>query len=121
VIQLLSHAAVFACPSIYEPLGIVNLEAMACETAVVASAVGGIVEVVEDGVTGLLVPLDIEPGTLEPRDRSGFVSALADGINALVRDPDRAAEMGRAGRKRAVERFAWPAIAEQTSALYRSL
>ena len=121
VIQLLSHATVFACPSIYEPLGIVNLEAMACETAVVASAVGGIVEVVEDGVTGLLVPLDIPPGTLEPRDREGFVRGLAEGINALVRDPDRAAEMGRAGRARAVERFAWPAIAEQTSALYRSL
>jgi alpha-maltose-1-phosphate synthase len=121
VIQLLSHATVFACPSIYEPLGIVNLEAMACETAVVASAVGGIVEVVDDGVTGLLVPLDIESGSLVPRDREGFVRGLAEGINALVRDPDRASEMGRAGRARAVERFAWPAIAEQTSALYRSL
>ena len=121
VIQLLSHATVFACPSIYEPLGIVNLEAMACETAVVASAVGGIVEVVDDGVTGLLVPLDIESGSLEPRDREGFVAGLAAGINELVRDPDRAAEMGRAGRARAVEQFAWPAIAEQTSALYRSL
>jgi starch synthase len=121
VIQLLSHATVFACPSIYEPLGIVNLEAMACETAVVASAVGGIVEVVDDGVTGLLVPLDIEPGSLQPRDRAGFVAGLAAGINELVRDADRAAEMGRAGRERAVERFAWPAIAEQTSALYRSL
>jgi starch synthase len=121
VIQLLTHATVFACPSIYEPLGIVNLEAMACETAVVASAVGGIVEVVDDGVTGLLVPLDIESGSLEPRDREGFVAGLASGINELVRDPDRAAEMGRAGRARAVEQFAWPAIAEQTSALYRSL
>ncbi len=121
VIQLLSHATVFACPSIYEPLGIVNLEAMACETAVVASAVGGIVEVVDDGVTGLLVPLDIAPGTLEPRDRDGFVRGLADQVNALVRDPGRAAEMGRAGRARAVGQFAWPAIAEQTSALYRSL
>jgi starch synthase len=121
VIQLLSHATVFACPSIYEPLGIVNLEAMACETAVVASAVGGIVEVVDDGVTGLLVPLDIEPGSLQPRDRAGFVAGLAAGINELVRDADRAAEMGRAGRERAVERFGWPAIAEQTSALYRSL
>ena len=94
---------------------------MACETAVVASAVGGIVEVVDDGVTGLLVPLDIESGSLEPRDRAGFVAGLAEGINTLVRDPDRAAEMGRAGRARAVEMFAWPAIAEQTSALYRSL
>jgi len=121
VIQLLSHATLFACPSIYEPLGIVNLEAMACETAVVASAVGGIVEVVEDGQTGLLVPLDIAPGTLEPRDREGFVRGFAEAVNALVRDPDRAGAMGRAGRARAVEHFAWPAIAEQTSALYRSL
>jgi alpha-maltose-1-phosphate synthase len=121
VIQLLSHATVFACPSIYEPLGIVNLEAMACETAVVASAVGGIVEVVDDGVTGLLVPLEIASGSLEPADRAGFVGGLAAGINELVRDPGRAAAMGRAGRERAVERFAWPAIAEQTSALYRSL
>jgi len=94
---------------------------MACETAVVASAVGGIVEVVDDGVTGLLVPLDIASGSLEPSDRQGFVTGLADGINALVRDPDRAAEMGRAGRRRAVEHFAWPAIAQQTSDLYRSL
>jgi starch synthase len=121
VIQLLSHATVFACPSIYEPLGIVNLEAMACETAVVASAVGGIVEVVEDGSTGILVPLEVEPQTLTPVDREGFVRALADGINALVADPDRAAAMGRAGRERAVTKFAWPAIARETSELYRSL
>jgi starch synthase len=121
VIQLLSHATVFACPSIYEPLGIVNLEAMACETAVVASAVGGIVEVVVDGETGLLVPLEIAEGSLEPRDREAFVRGLADGINALVRDPARAAEMGRAGRTRAVEKFAWPAIAQQTSRLYHAL
>ena len=121
VIQLLSHATVFACPSIYEPLGIVNLEAMACETAVVASATGGIVEVVVDGETGILVPLDIAEGTLEPRDHAGFVRGLADGLNALVGDPDRAAEMGRAGRRRAVEKFAWPAIAEQTSRLYHAL
>jgi starch synthase len=112
---------VFACPSIYEPLGIVNLEAMACETAVVASAVGGIVEVVVDGETGLLVPVEIDEGSLQPRDPEAFVQGLADGLNALVGDPDRAAEMGRAGRKRAVEKFAWPAIAEQTSRLYRSL
>ena len=121
VIQLLSHATVFACPSIYEPLGIVNLEAMACETAVVASAVGGIVEVVEDGETGLLVPLEIEVGSLEPRDPRAFAAALADRLNALVGDPERAAEMGRAGRRRAVEHFAWPAIAEQTAALYAEL
>jgi starch synthase len=121
VVQLLSHATVFACPSIYEPLGIVNLEAMACETTVVASAVGGIVEVVEDGRTGLLVPLDIDEGSLEPRDPARFARDFAAALNELVRDPDRAAAMGRAGRDRAVRHFAWPAIAEQTSALYRRL
>ena len=121
VIRLLSHATVFACPSIYEPLGIVNLEAMACETAVVASATGGIVEVVVAGETGLLVPMQLREGTLEPVDPEGFVRGLAEGMNALVRDPGRAAAMGRAGRERAVSEFAWPAIAEQTSAVYRSL
>ena len=121
VIQLLSHATVFACPSIYEPLGIVNLEAMACETAVVASATGGIVEVVDDRETGLLVPLELDPATHEPRVPQAFAHAIAERLNALVRDPGRAAELGRAGRRRAVERFAWPAIAEQTSALYAEL
>ena len=122
VIQILSHATVFACPSIYEPLGIVNLEAMACETAVVATATGGIVEVVDDGETGLLVPL--EPGddaTGEPLDPAAFAAAFAEGSTRVVRDPARAAEMGRAGRARAVEHFAWPAIAEQTVALYERL
>ena len=108
VIQLLTHAAVFACPSVYEPLGIVNLEAMACATAVVASRTGGIPEVVADGETGLLVPPD-EP---EP---------LADALNALLRDPDRAAEMGLAGRKRAVAEFSWQTIAAQTADLYAEL
>jgi starch synthase len=121
VIQILSHATVFACPSIYEPLGIVNLEAMACETAVVASATGGIVEVVEEGETGLLVPMTLREGTLEPEDPAGFVAGLARGINALVANPERAAAMGRAGRRRAVEHFAWGAIAEQTAAVYRRL
>jgi starch synthase len=112
---------VFACPSIYEPLGIVNLEAMACETAVVATATGGIVEVVDDPATGLLVP--IEPGdpTGEPADPAAFAEAFAERLNEVVRDPERAAEMGRAGRARAVEHFAWPAIAEQTVELYRGL
>jgi starch synthase len=122
VIQLISHATVFACPSIYEPLGIVNLEAMACEAAVVATATGGIVEVVQDGQTGLLVP--IEPGedrTGEPREPERFASDFAELVNALLRDPDRAAAMGRAGRRRAVENFSWAAIAEQTAALYDSL
>jgi starch synthase len=122
VIQLLSHATVFACPSIYEPLGIVNLEAMACEAAVVATATGGIVEVVEDGQTGFLVPIEPgDDGTGAPRDPARFAGDFAERVNALVADPDRAAAMGRAGRERAIEHFAWPAIAKQTSELYRSL
>jgi starch synthase len=114
LIQLLSHATVFCCPSVYEPLGIVNLEAMACETAVVASAVGGIPEVVADGETGILVPYD-------PADEPGFDAGLAEAINTMVRDPDRAAAMGRAGRARAVDLFSWEAIAEQTVTVYMSL
>jgi alpha-maltose-1-phosphate synthase len=121
VIQLLSHATVFACPSIYEPLGIVNLEAMACEAAVVATATGGIVEVVQDGVTGLLVPFEQAPGSIEPRDPAAFSRAIAERVNALLADPGRAGEMGRAGRARAVEAFDWSSIAAQTSELYRSL
>ena len=121
VIQLLSHATVFSCPSIYEPLGIVNLEAMACEAAVVATATGGIVEVVQDGVTGLLVPFEPAPGAIEPRDPAAFAHAIAERVNALLADPDRAAAMGKAGRARAVEAFDWTAIAAQTSAVYRRL
>ena len=111
--QLLTHARVFACPSVYEPLGIVNLEAMACEAPVVASAVGGIPEVVVDGVTGLLVAYDpADPGALE--------TGLADAINALVADPARAKAMGRAGRARAIADFSWDAIAQRTVAVYRT-
>ena len=108
VIQLLSHSTLFACPSVYEPLGIVNLEAMACGTAVVASKVGGIPEVVADGETGLLVPPD------DP-------DALAESINALTRDRDRAKAMGAAGRERAQTQFDWGKIAGQTAELYRSV
>jgi starch synthase len=114
VIELLTHATVFVCPSVYEPLGIVNLEAMACETAVVASAVGGIPEVVADGETGILVPYD-------PADEPGFDAGLAEAINSLVRDPERAAAMGQAGRARAVDLFSWEAIAEQTVTVYMSV
>jgi starch synthase len=122
VIQLLSHATVFVCPSVYEPLGIVNLEAMACETAVVATATGGIPEVVEDGVTGLLVPIDPRPdGTGEPREPERFAHDFAARVNELLADPARAEQMGRAGRRRAIERFSWAAIAEATAALYGSL
>jgi alpha-maltose-1-phosphate synthase len=122
VIQLLSHASVFVCPSIYEPLGIVNLEAMACEAAVVATRTGGIPEVVEDGVTGLLVPFASRAdGSHEPVDPARFASDLGERVNQLVRDRELAAEMGRAGRRRAVEHFSWRSIAEQTVDLYRSL
>ena len=122
VIQLLSHSTVFACPSIYEPLGIVNLEAMACEAAVVATDTGGIVEVVDDGETGLLVPIDPgEDGTGAPRDPDRFAADFAERVNVLIGDPDRAAAMGRAGRRRAIEQFSWSMIAEQTSALYHTL
>jgi starch synthase len=114
VVQLLSHATVFACPSVYEPLGIVNLEAMACGTAVVASDVGGIPEVVVDGATGLLVHYD-------EADPDGFEAGLAAALTALLADPDRAAAMGRAGRARAVAEFDWDAIAVQTLALYESV
>ena len=108
IIQLLTHALAFVCPSVYEPLGIVNLEAMACSTAVVASRVGGIPEVVEAGVTGLLVPPD------DP-------AALSDALNLLLRDPGLAEAMGRAGRERAVTEFSWETVAAQTAALYSEL
>jgi starch synthase len=114
VVQLLTHATVFVCPSVYEPLGIVNLEAMACETAVVASAVGGIPEVVADGVTGILVPY----ASAYPE---GFEAALAEAVNAVVTDPARAAEMGKAGRARAEREFGWDAIARRTVEVYGSL
>ncbi|MGH2886845.1 MAG: glycosyltransferase, partial [Solirubrobacteraceae bacterium] len=110
------------CPSIYEPLGIVNLEAMACEAAVVATDTGGIPEVVEDGVTGLLVPIEPgDDGTGAPRDPDGFAADFAERVNALVSDTDRAFAMGRAGRRRAIGQFSWSMIAEQTSSLYHSL
>ncbi|QOV33895.1 glycogen synthase [Streptomyces ferrugineus] len=110
VIQLLTHAAVFVCPSVYEPLGIVNLEAMACGTPVVASQVGGIPEVVDDGKTGLLVPLDddFEPG-------------LARALDSVIGDPETARRMGEAGRERAVGEFGWDAVARRTVRLYREI
>jgi alpha-maltose-1-phosphate synthase len=122
VVQLLTHATVFACPSIYEPQGIVNLEAMACETAVVASATGGIVEVVDDGTTGFLVPLDqAGDGSFEPRDPAAFAAAFAERINELARDPRRAADMGKAGRQRATDHFSWDVIGRRTVDLYELL
>ncbi|HEY7283238.1 MAG TPA: glycogen synthase [Actinomycetota bacterium] len=120
VIQFLSHATVFVCPSVYEPLGIVNLEAMACETAVVASAVGGIPEVVDDGTTGLLVPVELLPGG-EPADPGGFSADLASAVNDVLGDPRRAADMGVAGRRRVLAEFTWSAVADRTVELYRSV
>jgi starch synthase len=119
VIQVLTHATVFVCPSVYEPMGIVNLEAMACETAVVATATGGIPEVVADGETGLLVPIDqAGDGSGTPLDPERFVADLAAAINTLLADPARTAELGRAGRRRAVAHFSWDTIAARTLALY---
>jgi alpha-maltose-1-phosphate synthase len=114
VVALLSHATVFVCPSIYEPLGIVNLEAMACETAVVASDVGGIPEVVADGRTGLLVHYD-------ENDTAAYRRGLAEAVNRLLADPHRAAEMGAAGRERARREFSWVSVAEHTVRIYRSV
>ncbi|MEU4567446.1 glycogen synthase [Micromonospora sp. NPDC023956] len=122
VIQVLTHATVFVCPSVYEPMGIVNLEAMACETAVVATATGGIPEVVADGETGLLVPIEqATDGSGTPLDPERFVADLAGAVNALLADPGRVEKFGRAGRRRAVEHFSWDAIAERTVEVYRSV
>lgn len=110
VIQLLTHAAVFVCPSVYEPLGIVNLEAMACGTPVVASRVGGIPEVVEDGVTGVLVTVD-----------DAFEQGLARALDSVLGDPDAARRMGEAGRERAVGEFGWDAVARRTVLLYEEV
>ncbi|MEV4722879.1 glycogen synthase [Micromonospora humida] len=122
VIQVLTHATIFVCPSVYEPMGIVNLEAMACETAVVATATGGIPEVVADGETGLLVPIEqAGDGSGNPLDPDRFVADLGKTINGLLADPKRTEAFGLAGRRRAVEHFSWDAIAVQTLELYRSL
>lgn len=121
-IQLYSHASVFCCPSIYEPFGIINLEAMACKTPVVASAVGGITEIVIDGVTGHLVPLkQSETSPFEALDPAGFARDLASQILDILESPGKGAAMGDAARRRVEEHFSWAAIARQTVDLYRSL
>ncbi|MFI0981117.1 glycogen synthase [Streptomyces sp. NPDC021093] len=118
VVQLLSHATVFACPSVYEPLGIVNLEAMACGTAVVASSVGGIPEVVDDGSTGLLVPYEKKRAARHPEE---FEDALTEALNRVLDEPEAAARMGAAGRVRAVSEFGWDAVARRTAEVYAEL
>ncbi|PQV49559.1 glycogen synthase (ADP-glucose) [Jejuia pallidilutea] len=122
IIQLYSHAAVFCCPSIYEPFGIINIEAMACNTAVVASAVGGIKEVVVDGETGILVPLEQQTeAPFEPINPDKFARDLANGINKVINDKDLRNSMAKKGRKRVEEHFDWVAIAKQVESLYKSL
>ena len=122
IIQLYSHADVFCCPSIYEPFGIINIEAMACQTAVVASAVGGIKEVVVDGETGLLIPLEQQnEAPFEPINPDKFSRDLANGINKLINDEDLRNSMAKKGRKRVEETFDWIAIAKQVEELYKSL
>ena len=122
-VELYSHAAIFGCPSVYEPFGIINLEAMACETPVVATAVGGIPEVVVDGETGRLIPVDLveHAGVVAPRDPDGFARDLAQALNALLADPSLRRTMGVKGRQRAEALFSWAAVARRTLALYRSL
>ena len=120
-IQLYSHASVFCCPSVYEPFGIINLEAMACRAPVVASAIGGILEVVVDGETGYLVPFEQDPVTTFPSNPEKFSRDLAEKISVLLDDPEKAKRFGEAGRRRVEETFAWSAIADQTIRLYRTL
>jgi glycogen synthase len=119
VIAFYTQADVFVCPSVYEPFGIINLEAMACETAVVASKVGGIPEVVVHEETGLLVPIETRgPRDVEPRDPDAFARALAAAVDALLADPGRRLRMAQAARRRVEERFSWSSIAAQTVAFY---
>jgi starch synthase len=120
LIQVLSHSALALCPSVYEPFGLVNVEAMACGTAVVATDVGGIPEIVVDGETGLLVHIELGPDG-QPADPEAFVRDLAEAVNGLVADPATAERMGALGRKRAVAEFSWPAIAARTVELYSGL
>ena len=120
-IQLYSHCAVFCCPSVYEPFGIINLEAMACKAPVVASATGGILEVVVEGETGHLVPFEADPGTTLPANPAQFSRDLAAQLTGLLEDPARAKRYGAAGRARVEKYFAWSAIADQTIALYETL
>lgn len=120
-IQLYSHCAVFCCPSVYEPFGIINLEAMACRAPVVASATGGILEVVVEGETGRLVPFEVDPKTTFPSNPEQFARDLAGRISELLGDPIKAKRYGEAGRRRVEQKFAWSTIAAQTISLYEKL
>ncbi len=120
-IQLYSNCAVFCCPSVYEPFGIINLEAMACKAPVVASATGGILEVVVEGETGFLVPFAQDPVTKFPADPEQFAKDLGEKLNVLLADPATARTFGEAGRRRVEAKFAWSAIAAQTLELYKTL
>jgi alpha-maltose-1-phosphate synthase len=121
VIELYSHARVFCCPSVYEPFGIINLEAMACHIPVVASATGGIREVVMEGETGHLVPFDADPATGFPKDPEAFARDLASGIRRLLENPEQCRRFGDAGRRRVEQLFSWSTIAHETLRLYRQL
>jgi alpha-maltose-1-phosphate synthase len=121
IVQLLSHADVFVCPSVYEPFGLINVEAMACSVPVVASAVGGIPEIVVDGVTGLLVPIFDAGADGQPADPDRFARDLAAATNELLANPGRAREMGAAGRRRVLESFTWDVAAQRTAELYRAV
>jgi alpha-maltose-1-phosphate synthase len=120
-IQLYSNAQVFCCPSVYEPFGIINLEAMACETAVVASATGGIKEVVVDGETGYLVPFEADPVTGFPVDPAQFAKDLGKKVTELLGDAEKCERFGKAGRKRVEDVFSWTSVAAQTVQLYEKL
>jgi len=120
-IQLYSNCQVFCCPSVYEPFGIINLEAMACRAPVVASSVGGIKEVVVEGETGYLVPFDQDPVTSFPTDPEKFARDLAARLNQMLQDPEKCRQFGDAGRKRVEDIFSWTAIAHQTIELYERL
>jgi starch synthase len=122
LVQLMSHAAVFVCPSIYEPFGLINVEAMACAVPVVATAVGGIPEIVVDGETGILVPFETGGDEFgSPKDPEAFSRGIAERVNQLLAEPELARRMGAAGRRRALDEFTWEAVAKKTVQVYEQV